>query len=134
MNEIILSDTQELFNFKTFKKPECDSCSHTFVKCKSFDKTFHATKEKELIHVNLIYLIKSTEYDEFKDYMSITDNYNETVFVHLFKNKSEMTMKLQRFCNYQKSHEKPVLTIDSDVKSIIKKTEFQNYIQTEHID
>ena len=133
-DEIVLSDVQELFDVKTFKKPECDSCSHTFTKCKLFDKTSYATKEEKLIHVDLIYSIRSTEYNEFKDYMSITDDYDETVSVHLFKNKLEMIIKLQRFCEYQKSHEKSVLAIDNDVESVIKRTEFQNYMQKKHIN
>ena len=104
------------------------------MKHKSFDKASHTIKERELIHVDLIYLIKSTEYDEFKNYMSITDDYDETVFVHLIKNKLKMTIKLQRFYKYQKNCEKSVLTISSDVENIIKKTEFQNYMQIKHID
>jgi hypothetical protein len=66
--------------------------------------------------------------------MSITDNYDETVFIHLIKNKFKTTIKLQRFCEYQKSCEKSVLAIDNDVESVIKSTEFQNYMQKKHID
>ena len=66
--------------------------------------------------------------------MSITNDYDETVSVYLIKNKSEVAIKLQKFCKYQKNCEKPVLAISNNVKNVIKRTEFQNYMQTEHID
>jgi hypothetical protein len=131
---IVLSDARELFDLKTFKKPECDPCSRTFAKRKPFGKAPRATKEGELIHVDLVYPIKPIGYDGSKGYMSITDDYDGTVSVHLIKNKPEAAIKLQRFCEYQKSRGKPVLAISSDVESVIKSTGFQNYMEREHID
>ena len=81
-DEIVLFDTQELFNLKTFKKFECDSCSHIFVKHKFFDKALQIIQKDKLIHVNLIYSIKSISYNKFKNYMFITDDYDRIISVH----------------------------------------------------
>ena len=72
-NEIHLTDIN-LSNSSSYKLSKCESCRQTFAKQKLFDQTSRTIKEDEVIHVNLVYLIKSIDYDEFKDYVSITDD------------------------------------------------------------
>ncbi len=72
-DEIHLTDIN-LSNSSSYKLSKCESCRQTFVKQKLFDQISQATREDEVIHVNLVHLIKSTDYDEFKDYMFITDD------------------------------------------------------------
>ena len=72
-NGIHLTDIN-LSNPSSYKPPECEPCRQAFAKQKPFGQAPRAIREDEVIHVNLVYLIKSTGYDRFKDYMSITDD------------------------------------------------------------
>ena len=73
VNEIHLTDIN-LSNSSNYKFLKCKSCRQTFVKQKLFDQISRVIKKNEVIHVNLVYLIKSTDYDEFKNYVFITDD------------------------------------------------------------
>ena len=63
-----------LSNFSSYKLLKCKSCRQTFVKQKLFDQISQVIRKNEIIHMNLIYLIKFTDYDRFKNYMFITNN------------------------------------------------------------
>jgi len=114
----------DLSNSSSYKFSECKSCKQTFVKQKFFNQILQATKENEIIHVNLIYLIKFTDYDEFKNYMFITDDWNDFIIVYFIKNKSEAVKYLQKYCNYKKAHKMSVLVICSNNKFVIKNRKF----------
>ena len=73
VNEIHLMNI-DLSNSSSYKLSECESCRQTFVKQKLFDQTSRTIRENEIIHVNLVYLIKFINYDRFKDYVFITDD------------------------------------------------------------
>ena len=113
-----------LSNSSSYKLPKCKSCIQAFVKQKLFDQISQVTRKDEIIHVNLIYLIKSTDYDRFKDYVFITDNWNDSIAVYFIKNKSEAVKYLQKYCNYKKAHKMSVLMICSDNEFVIKNRKF----------
>ena len=64
----------DLSNPSSYKPPECEPCRRAFAKRKPFGQAPRATREDEVIHVNLVYPIKPTGYDRSKGYVSITDN------------------------------------------------------------
>ena len=123
VNEIHLTDIN-LSNSSSYKSLKCESCRQTFVKWKLFDQILKAIREDEIIHVNLVYLIKFTDYDKFKDYIFITDDWNDFIAVYFIKNKFEAVKYLQKYCNCKKAHKISVLVICSDNEFVIKNRKF----------
>ena len=123
VNEIHLTDIN-LSNSSSYKLLKYELCRQIFVKQKLFDWAFRAIRKDEVIHVNLVYSIKSTDYDEFKDYVSIMNDWDDSIAVYFIKNKLEAVKYLQKYCNYKKACKMPVLVICSDNESVIKNREF----------
>ena len=122
-DEIHLTDIN-LSNSSSYKLSECESCRWAFVKQKLFNQTSKTIRKDEVIHMNLVYSIKSTDYDRFKNYMSITDDWNDFITVYFIKNKSEAVKYFQKYCNYKKAHKMSVLVICNDNEFVIKNREF----------
>ena len=74
--------------------------------------------------MNLVYSIKFTDYDKFKNYMFIINDWNDSIVVYFIKNKSEAVKYLQKYCNYKKTHKMSVLIIWSDNEFVIKNKKF----------
>ena len=74
--------------------------------------------------MNLVYSIKFTDYDKFKDYISIIDDWNDSIAVYFIKNKSEAVKYLQKYYNYKKAHKMSILVICSNNESVIKNRKF----------
>ena len=131
-NEIHLTNI-DLSNSSNYKLLKCKSCRWAFVKWKFFDQTSKAIRKNEIIHVNLIYSIKFTDYDKFKDYMSITDDWNNSIAVYFIKNKSEAVKYFQKYCNYKKTCKMSVLVICSNNEFVIKNRKFTVWKKDEEI-
>ena len=122
-DEIHLTDI-DLSNSSSYKPLKCEPCRQAFVKQKLFDQTSRAIRKNEVIHVNLVYSIKSTGYDEFKGYISITDDWDGSIAVYFIKNKLKAVKYLQKYCNYKKTCKMSVLVICSNNEFVIKNRKF----------